>query len=170
MNISYMQGTTEAPVAAAFNSSFKVYDFELSFILAGKFGHVFRRESFNYPSIKGLDFPNSKYREIIDCDPNERVPLPFNDREQNFGFWNRFYPFLSYLTESASLIRVQEINFGYNLPAKVTKTLGINGLKVYFQTNNPFSIYFNSWGEDPEFPRGSNPLLATYMFGIKCNF
>ena len=170
MNISYMQGTTEAPVAASLNSSFKVYDFELSFILAGKFGHVFRRESFNYPSIKGLDFPNSKYREIIDCDPAERVPLPLNDREQNFSFWNRFYPFLSYLTESAAVIRVQEINFGYNIPSKVTKVLGINSLKVYFQTNNPFSIYFNSWGEDPEFPRGSNPLLSTYMFGIKCNF
>ena len=170
LNISYEQGTKVAPVTSSLRSTFRIYGFDLSMIFTGKFGHVFRRESFNYPQITGSVVPNSKYSEIKDCDPNERVPLPLNDLEPKYYFWDRFYTRLSYLTESASLIRIQEINLTYTIPSKLIAKTKIADLKVYVQTNNPASIFFNGWNEDPEFPRGSSPLLSTYMFGLKCSF
>lgn len=170
MNISYDQGTSVAPVNAAFSTSLKVYDFDISMLLTAKFGHVFRRESFNYPGISGRSIPNAKYSEIIDCDPAERVHLPLKDGETRLYFWDRFWPYMHYLTENASFIRMQEIDVAYNLPKSATAWLGVNSLKVFVQAANPFSIYFNKWHEDPEFPRGSAPLQSAYMFGVKCNF
>ena len=170
-NICYDNGTTVAPVNVSFSTGLRIYDFEVSMILTGKFGHVFRRESFNYPAVTGGHFSiNSKYTEIKDCDPSERVPLPLKDNEGRYYFWDRFWPFMSYLTENASLIRVQELYAAYNLPKHCTNWLGINSLKVFVEANNPCNIFFNKWNEDPEFPRGSYPLQSSYMFGIKCNF
>lgn len=169
-NISYAMGTTVAPVNMALNTSLKVYDFDISLILTGKFGHNFLRESFNYPVLDAGQVPNAKYSEIINCDPNKMVPLPMNEMDEGFDFWDRFYPYMSYLVADASLIRVQEINVGYNLPKSAIDWLRIKGLKVYFQANNPFNIYFNKWNEDPEFRRGTVRLQSSYLFGIKCNF
>ena len=170
MNISYDQGTTVAPMNLAFSTSLKVYDFDISMIFTGKFGHVFRRESFNYPSISGRSIPNSKYSEILDSKPEDRIPIPMKDDETRLYFWDRFWGFMSYLTEDAALIRMQEFNLTYNLNRAATEWLGVGGMKVFFQANNPFSIYFNKWKEDPEFKRGSLPLQAYYLFGVKCNF
>ena len=170
LNISYAMGTTVAPVNMAFNTSFKIYDFDLSLILTGKFGHKFLRESFNYPVLDAGAIPNAKLSEIVNCDPNQMVPLPTNKYDDGFDFWDRFYPYMSYLVADASLIRVQEINVGYNLPKSCTDWLRIKGLKLYVQANNPFNIYFNKWNEDPEFRRGTVRLQSSYLFGIKCNF
>ncbi len=169
-NISYAMGTTVAPVNASFSTSLKLYDFDLSLILSGKFGHKFLRQSFNYPVLDEGEIPNSKLSEIVNCDPQEMIPLPLNDNDAGFDFWDRFYPYMSYLATNASLIRVQEVNVAYNLPKVATDWLGVGALKFYVQANNPFNIYFNKWKEDPEFKRGSIPLQAYYLFGVKCNF
>ena len=128
------------------------------------------RESFNYPSVSGRTTPNSKYSEVINCDPNEMVPLPQKEIEGRYYFWDRFHPYLSYLSESASHIRFQEINVSYNVPRKVTSRIGFKSLQVYAQCNNPFNIYFNKFNEDPEFSKGSIRLQASYTLGIKCQF
>lgn len=169
-NISYAMGTTVAPVNTSFSTSLKLYDFDISLMLTGKFGHKFLRESFNYPLIDEGQIPNAKLSEIVNCDPDEMIPLPTNDNDAGFSFWDRFYPYMSYLATNASLIRVQEVNVAYNLPKTATDWLGVGALKFYVQANNPFSIYFNKWKEDPEFKRGSLPLQAYYLFGVKCNF
>lgn len=77
---------------------------------------------------------------------------------------------MSYLAENAGHIRLQELSVAYNLPKKAAKWLGVRNLKVYAQANNPFSIYFNGYKEDPEFAYGSMRLQASYTFGIKCSF
>ncbi len=48
---NYMQnmGTSVAPYTLGFMNTFRVHDFDLSFIVTGKFGHVFQRMGFNYP-------------------------------------------------------------------------------------------------------------------------
>lgn len=46
----------------------------------------------------------------------------------------------------------------------------MKSLQVYAQCNNPFNIYFNGYGEDPEFAKGTIRLQASYTFGIKCKF
>ena len=170
MDFSYYMGTTVAPWNMAFSTSFRIRDFDLSLIITGKFGHKFMRESFNYPSMNGRAIPNAKYGEILNADPERMMPLPQNETESRYYFWNRFYPFFSYLAENAAHLRLQEFNATYNVPVKNTRPAGVKALQIYLQCNNPFSIYFNRFGEDPEFPRGDMRLQASYTIGIKCKF
>lgn len=167
---AYAMGTLVAPWNMAISSSFRVYDFDISFIITGKFGHKFMRESFNYPGMTGRSIPNSKYSEVVNGDPNEIIPLPQTDTETRYYFWDRFFPYMSYLAESASHLRLQEFNVTYNVPQKAVRKIGLRSLQVYAQCNNPFNVYFNKYNEDPEFPRGSIRLQASYTFGIKCKF
>ena len=170
MDVSYYMGVMTAPWNMSFSTSFHVYDFDISLILTGKFGHKFMRESFNYPGISGRSIPNAKYYEVVNGDPNEIIPLPQTEIEERYYFWDRFYPYMSYLVADASHIRVQEINVAYNLPKTAVARLRMQSLQVYLQCNNPFNIYFNGYGEDPEFDRGSMRLQAAYTIGLKFKF
>lgn len=170
-NVSYAMGTKVAPVNMSFSTSLKVYDFDISMIFTGKFGHKFLRESFNYPNFSyGRGIPNVKYSEIINSDSSEMVPMPLNDNDGGYDFWDRFYPYMSYLATDASFIRCQEINLAYNLPKSFCNRITAKNFKVFVQANNPFNIFFNKWNEDPEFKRGTIRLQSAYMFGVKCNF
>src|SRR5690606_17650284 len=109
------QGTTVAPRFFGLINSFKVYNFNLSLIVTGKFGHVFRRQSFNYPSMSGGNTRvNNSYREVLNSDPSQMVPIP--ESESRYYFWDRFYPYLDYLTANASHIRFQEVSLSYTFP------------------------------------------------------
>ncbi len=164
-------GTKVAPWNVSLSSTFRVYDFDLSFLLTGKFGHKFMRESFNYPAPTGSRYGlNSKYSEVANGDPNLVCPLPQFDNESRYYFWDRFYPYLSYLAEDASHIRVQEISLSYNVPRRILSKLGMKGAQITVQTNNPFNIYLNKYDEDPEYARGGMRLQSSYTFGLKLHF
>jgi hypothetical protein len=162
-------GTTVAPLIIGLTNGLKVYDFDLQFIVTGKIGHVFRRESFNYPPVwNGRVLPNSKLNEVLNGDPMKIVPLPMNGEiEGRYYFWDRFHQYLDYLVEDAGHIRFQEINLTYNLPSSIGKSVGLKNLQLFAQGNNLFSIYFNKYNEDPEFPRGGFKLTPQYTFGLK---
>jgi hypothetical protein len=166
-NYMTASGTTVAPYTLGFINSFNVYDFNVSFILTGKFGHIFKRTGFNYPvTWTGRVLPNNKLSEVVNGDPSQIVPLPLNDNEPRFYFWDRFYPYLSYLVESASHIRLQELNVTYNLK-KVLGRTSIKGAQVFVQGNNLFTIKANKFGEDPEYPIGTLKPQPMYTFGVK---
>ena len=167
---SYYMGTMTAPWNMSLNTSVRIRDFDLSLIITGKFGHKFARESFNYPSMSGRALPNAKYREVLDGDPDKIIPLPQTDIETRYYFWDRFYPYMSYLVESAAHLRLQEFCITYNVPLRQNRRAGVKTMQVFMQCNNPFSIYFNAFGEDPEFPRGRMRLQASYTLGLKCKF
>lgn len=164
-------GTTMAPWQASVSSSFRIYDFDLSFILTGKFGHKFRRTGFNYPAPNATRYTlNKSYYEVLNCDPSVMIPLPQQDNESRYYYWDRYYPYVSYLVADASHIRMQEISLTYSLPRNILNILGMKGLQVTAQTNNPFNIYFNKYHEDPEFKKGDLRLQSSYTVGLKLNF
>ncbi|MBC9933024.1 SusC/RagA family TonB-linked outer membrane protein [Chitinophaga qingshengii] len=161
-------GTRVAPYTLGMVNTFKIYDVDVSFIITGKFGHVFNRMSFNYPVLwGGRVLPNNKLNEVSQGDPMKVVPLPMNDDEPRFYFWDRFYPYLSYLVENASHIRMQELNVTYNLKRRFARTLHIGGLQVYAQGNDLFTILANHAGEDPEYPLGTMKPMPKFTFGLK---
>jgi hypothetical protein len=163
------EGTTVAPSIMGITSSFKVYDFDFSFIITGKFGHVFRRQSFNYsPMAGGNTIVNAQYSDILNSDPSQRVPIPTSD--PRYYFWDRFYPYLDYLTQNASHIRFQEINLTYNLPNATVSKIGMGSLRVFAQANDLGVILFNDFDEDPEYPKGTIKPQARYTFGLNFNF
>ncbi|KJD34888.1 TonB-dependent receptor [Tamlana sedimentorum] len=170
LNFMVADGTTNAPTILGFRNAFKIYDFDLSFILTAKFGHVFRRQGFNYNDLSGGNtYVNEKFTEVANGDPNEILPYPTTG-VQRYYFYSVYYPYLSYLTADASHIRFQEVNLTYTLPNQITNKLGINSLSLFAQANNLGVILFNEYGEDPEYPKESIRPQATYTFGINLNF
>lgn len=164
-------GTRVAPYTLGFINSFKVYDFNLSFIVTGKFGHKFQRKGFNYqPSFNGKILPNKKITEVLNGDPMKIVPLPLNENEPRYYFWGRFHENLSYLIENASHIRMQEINLSYNLPMNLSSKAGMKRVQVFAQGNDLFTVVANNAGEDPEYPMGTLKPQPRISLGIKCEF
>ena len=171
LDVGYYMGVMTAPWNMSFSTSFHVYDFDISLILTGKFGHKFMRTPFNYPSMAGgSGQPNKYYSEVVNSDPSEQVPIPFDKSEPRYYFWTRFYPYLDYLVESAAHIRLQELNLTYNMPKRLLQKTGIDNLAIYAQGNNLCTWLKNKYKEDPEHPFGTTPLQATYTFGLRFDF
>lgn len=170
VNYFLPQGTTNAPTIAGMSNSFKIYDFNFSFIITGKFGHVFRRQGFNYPPTGFVvnNLINQKYSEAANADPEQVVPI--GDNVPRLFFYDRFVEYLDYLTQDASHIRFQEISLSYGLPKKVTNKLGVNAINIFVQANNLGTILFNDFDEDPEYPIGNLRLQPSYTFGMNFNF
>lgn len=163
-------GTLVAPYVMSLSSSFKIYDFNLSFIFTGKFGHVFRGLSFNYPAMTGGSAnPNKVYNEVLNCDPSKMVPIPW-DGEERYYFWDRYYPYLDYLVQKAGHIRCQEISIAYNVPQSILKRLRFTKAQIYAQGNNLFTISNNKYNEDPEYPIGTIKPTASFTFGLNFTF
>jgi TonB-linked SusC/RagA family outer membrane protein len=164
-------GTTVAPYTLGLINSFQVYDFNVSFIVTGKFGHVFSRKGFNYPpTFAARTLPNNKLSEVVNGDPMQIVPLPLNLIEPMYFFWGNFTQNLSYLVENASHIRMQEVNVSYNIPQRLLSKFKMNRLQVFAQGNDLFTIVSNNAGEDPEYPLGTLKPQARLSLGIKCEF
>ena len=158
------QGTKVAPYDIGMTHTFSYKGIDLSFTFTGKFGHVFRRTGFNYPGRGNI--PNAQLSEIIGADPNEVVPMPYQDTD-NLSYWNKAN-YLSYLTTNAFSIRMQELTLSYSLPIKYIHSTGMNRLTFFLQGNNLFTI--KSIDEDPEYRYGGFRLQPSYTLGIKVGF
>lgn len=171
--LTYMaaMGTTVAPYTAGFTSQFSVYDFDLSFIITGKFGHVFRHNSFNYPILwNGKLLPNARLSEVMNGDPMKIVPLPMNANEPSYYFWANIVSYMDYLTDNAGHIRMQEVNLTYNVPPTALRRTGIRNAQLYAQGNNLFILTSNRYHEDPEYPLGTIRPQPKFTFGFKLTF
>jgi hypothetical protein len=91
-----------------------------------------------------------------------------------------------YVVEDASYFSLREINLGYKLPTKISKSVGMSSMRVYASGQN---LYFHTAkgyrGLNPEgrftngaygsslvdgYQRGSFPIPKTIIFGIDINF
>lgn len=79
----------------------------------------------------------------------------------------------TFFLQDASYLRLKNLVFGYTLPSKVTKSIGIDRLRVYFAGDNLFTIT-KFKGLDPE-RYGSGDLVQypqnkIYSFGVNVSF
>src|SRR5690606_32195991 len=126
---------------------------------------------FNYPPTwNGRVLPNSRLSEVLNGDPDEIVPLPLNDIEDRYYFWDRFHQYLSYLSANASHIRMQEVHLSYRLPTNQWAALNNSRVTLYAQGNDLFTILFNDVGEDPEYPLGTLNPQPKFTLGVKVGF
>jgi TonB-linked SusC/RagA family outer membrane protein len=162
-------GPTDAPYNFGMTNSFKVYDFNLSFILTGRAGGIFRSEYFNYPRSGYNVFPNSKLSSVLNGDPNTILTLPTNP-STSINSWISFYPYFTYNYVTSSLIRLQEANLTYNLPHKWLNKVSIHSAQLIAQGNNLYTYLFNKTGIDPDYPitnYGTVKPRAQFTLGIK---
>ncbi|MCL2098481.1 MAG: SusC/RagA family TonB-linked outer membrane protein [Bacteroidales bacterium] len=165
-------GTRVPPYTMGFTSQFKIYDFDLSFLLIGKFGHKFQRHGFNYPLLSGLNkaLPNARLAEVMNGNPMEIMTFPQDDNDTNYFNWTGYAPYIDYLIDNANHIRMQEINLTYNVPSALLSKVNLSRLQLYAQINNLFVITANKYNEDPEFPMGTVRPQPKFTFGLKLNF
>jgi TonB-linked SusC/RagA family outer membrane protein len=79
----------------------------------------------------------------------------------------------TFFLQDASYLRLKNLVFGYTLPSKITKSIGIDRLRVYFAGDNLFTIT-KFKGLDPE-RYGSGDLVQypqnkIYSFGVNVTF
>ncbi|MNI25523.1 hypothetical protein D3C73_791750 [compost metagenome] len=73
--------------------------------------------------------------------------------------------------KKVSYVQVKNITFGYKLPHKIAKKVGVNGIDINASVNNLNTIsnirevlnYDNTW-------MASYPTARSYMFGLNVNF
>lgn len=168
-------GVTVAPWNTSFSSSINWRDFELSFLFTGKFGHKFRRLTFNYAMYAAI-LPNKDMAEVISQDGSQYIPFAaepysnYNFASSSIGYdmnwWSRYSRYMDYAVENASTIRFQELTLAYNVPRLIVDKIGIGGLKVYLKGNNLHTFTFNKYDEDPEFPLGTIRPVSSFTFGL----
>ena len=168
---TYMKnsGISVAPYTLGFTNSFDIYDFNLSFIITGKFGHSFRRTGFNYPTPDfGKVIPNSRLTEVLAGSSDQIVTLPLNDNEPNYRSWgNGMTPYMDYLIENASHLRMQEVNLSYNVKQSFLRKYKLCGVRLFAQGNNLFTVVNNTYNEDPEYRIGTQKPQPLFTFGLK---
>ena len=167
---SYNVGVSVAPYLAGFSTNLKFYNFDLSMIISGKFGHKFKRQTFGFSLPTGNQSVSALYKENINGNPDEIVQIPTEGYSEFMTsyFKTDAQSHMDYVVENASHIRFREINLSYRLPQQFVKKLGLNNFKLFGQVNNVGTILFNDSGQDPEF--GFYKPRAVYTFGLNCNF
>jgi TonB-linked SusC/RagA family outer membrane protein len=101
--------------------------------------------------------PNAVYPRILSSENNTQNMV-------NSSFW----------LFDASYFRVKSLTLGYTLPINVSKRIGASTVKIYFTTNNLFTIRGDKRMKDfdPEAPTGgaSYPQLKTNSLGVNFTF
>lgn len=79
------------------------------------------------------------------------------------------YKMSDYWLKSSAYMRIKNINVGYTVPKKIVSKIGIKGLRVYVNIDDPycFDSYLSGW--DPE-AGASTYITRTYTFGVDIKF
>ncbi len=168
------EGVLEPRFFGSWINNIKYKSFYLRLLTSFEAGHVFRFNS-----------PENHY--IQGSLPYVNVPADFNNRWQQQGDENHtdvpafivdsfdtFQPGYQQYSQSdrfvdtATSIRLRQINFGYDFPRAVNNALKIRSFRVGLQVDNAAVWTFNKWNIDPRNP--VFPLLPTYTLNISASF
>ncbi len=164
-------GVTVAPHNMGLSTGFKIYDFDLSMIVVGKFGHVFKRPSFMYNTMGSTKMSVHKdVAEFLSGD-SKYPPLLTDENNANQSYFGSYYvDQIDYIFHSANHIRFHELNLTYNIPQAFLQKIRMQSASIYAQVNNLGIITFNDYKNDPEFPEGKLKPERTFIVGLKFNF
>lgn len=157
------------------NTTFGYKNVELSIFFQGSYGN----KAFNgvYAALNSYKEGNYSLESYENYwrgpgSTNKYPRLTKTDPNQNNRVSDRFI-------QDASYLKVQNIQLAYNFPAKVTRPLHVQALRVYVSSQN-FLTFTKYTGYDPDFANdgllyrgldgGSFPNPTTYLAGVKVTF
>jgi len=98
---------------------------------------------------------------------NSTYPRTFN---RNDEYWMAVAQANTYFLRNMNYVRLKNFEFGYSLPVSLIKSLGIEGLRLYVNGNNLFTLAKQNL-IDPELLGGrSYPLARIVSGGMKLTF
>lgn len=170
--LKYM-GTAVAPTILGWNNTVSFKNFSLSTRVLGKFGHVFRRPTFDYSAFLQKGYYHEDLKGLLAGNHNimglPQIPIEYD----YFSYiWSNYIPNLDTLVEDASHIRLKQVYFSYDLPQKKLSSIGITSLRIFMQVENLGNIWTaNSYNIDPEYIRGVNRRPEkTFSLGVNFKF
>ena len=159
-------------------NTFKMGDFDLSFLLQGVQGITVFNGDVYYNETHKWNKAYIKDRWVSESHPGSGM-IPY--QKKGIDLLLTDYPL-----QDGSYFCLRNVTFGYTLPKKVAKSLGLRGLRVYASGNNLFYWWSDDYkGINPEarytssnyssplisgYQRGGFPLTSTVTFGVDVNF
>ena len=97
--------------------------------------------------------------------PNSSIPALSRSDINNEKRVSTFY------VENGSYLKLRNIQFGYNLPAKISEKLKMQKLRFYISSQNLLTIKSKNFtGVDPENPNYGYPIPTNVTFGLNATF
>ncbi|WP_348051912.1 TonB-dependent receptor [Mucilaginibacter sp.] len=157
----------------SFNTSFAYKAFDLSVFLYGSHGQKqyvngWGEQPFNQGSVPTTDWLNA----WTPTNPSTTLPLIYLTGTGLVS--NNISTVSTYYLKDASFLRIKNIQFGYNVPAKWAKHIAMSSLRVYFAGENLFT--FSQYpGLDPERIVSNtryvtHPQNKVFNFGVQAGF
>ncbi len=165
------EGTATPPHTLGWVNNFKVYNFNLTAVLVGKMGGVYRNPGFSYWTQVGTgkSSVNKYVSDVFAGNPN--IPGFPKANETNSYLWDRYAPALSSMIESSSYVELKELTLEYRLPTKLAKAIQVNNVKVFAQARDLGMIWqANSKGYNPDWLPGTFRPVESYTFGVNLQF
>lgn len=134
-------------------NTFKYKNFDLSFLLQWSYGN----DIFNAGRLRTHGFAPFMNLERDYFDNSWRSTNESNIYPE-FGRVDAVTS--SYFVEDGSFLRLQNVNFGYQVPRKFIENYGVQDLKIFFVGTNLIT-WSNYSGFDPEVS-SNNPLISGY--------
>jgi TonB-linked SusC/RagA family outer membrane protein len=152
----YVIGNAQAKIQGGMTNRFTFKGFDFTFVLYGRYGGTLISQV--YQPLGGYTIINDGRRNQVAIDywtptnPTNAFPSPnvaggaissplTSDAGSTLGYFD------------ASFLKVRTITLGYNLKSTWAKSIGIQNLRVYLTSQNPFiffSPYVRAGGIDPE--------------------
>ncbi|WP_259071659.1 SusC/RagA family TonB-linked outer membrane protein [Mucilaginibacter sp. X4EP1] len=177
-NTQYNLGNPNPDFTYSIGNNFTYKGFDLSIFLTGQYGgKILNALEFQTEGLDGL-YSNQTAAAANYWTPtnqNTNIPSP----RATFG--NNNLVMSDRFLESASFLRLQNVRFGYNLPAKWAKVVMMNHLKVFVSGQNLY-VFTKYNGLDPEvgfanqnvllqnIDNGRYPIPRVVTFGLNAEF
>lgn len=171
-------GSPQPTFTYGITNSFSYKSFDLSIFLNGsQGGEILNALKYTTAGLASLyqNQLSSSANFWSPSNPNSNIPAPKSGTDNpNLKMSDRFM-------ESASFLRIQNVNLGYNVPSSLLKTIHVSRLKAYVSVQNLYT-FTNYSGLDPEIGStnqnvflsnvdlGRYPIPRTITFGINAEF
>ena len=163
-------GTGVAPSAMSITNSFNFHRFNFSFLIDGKYGNKI---------YSGTNLYGNRFGLLKSTLPGRDSGLPLSGVDDNGQPFNYTVPvsdiatfydnrknISSFFVYDGSFIKLRQVIFGYNIPAKSIGSIKIQSLNISFVARNLLILYKKAPNIDPEstFTAGNEQGLE--MFGV----
>lgn len=152
-------GTRRPKLTGGLLNTFNYKQFELSFFMFGRFGHMIRAGE---ETLSGRFAQRNVNYWVAGENEDAEYYAPGVGGENGDAYKRT----MSYRT--ASFLKLRNISVGYNFNQKQLRKMGIGNLKVYAQCMNPGLLYSAIDFLDPD--TGMSTFNTSFVFGLNIGF
>lgn len=137
------QGTTVPKTDMSLTNHFSYKNWDLSFMLIAKLGHVFRKDVF-----QGSNYTSRYFNQRWQKPGDEATTIYPVFRSWNMDMF--YFPFCDVNIADADYAKLRDVTLSYYFSKQPIQKIGLSSARVYLQVRNLFRITANDIKVDPE--------------------